>query len=145
MKFNWGWGIAILFSFFVVFMTSLVFRSFQQNCDLVHEDYYSEELKYQQQIDKQLKSAELKKRIEYEIHEKEFIIKFPEEYVKKHTSGEVLFFRPSDKNKDMKVALNLLQGEQHFPLKLFSKGLYKIKIDWESDGTKFYDEKSIII
>jgi hypothetical protein len=145
MKFNWGWGIAILFSFFVVFMTSLVFRSFQQNCDLVHEDYYSEELKYQQQIDKQIKTAQLKRNIEYKIHGEELIIKFPEDLIKKNISGEVLFFRPSDKNKDLKVALNLSQGEQHFPLKLFSKGLYKIKLDWEWDGTKFYDEKSIII
>jgi hypothetical protein len=145
MKFNWGWGIAILFSCFVVFMTSLVFRSFQQNCDLVHEDYYSEELKYQDQINKQIKTDELQKGLVFEISNEELIIKFPEEFANKSTSGEVFFFRPSDKNKDLKVPLKLNQGEQHFPIHIFSKGLYKIKIDWQSEGVKFYDEESIII
>jgi hypothetical protein len=145
MKFNWGFGIAILFSCFVVFITSLVFRSFQQNCDLVHEDYYSKELKYQEQIEKQIKTRELKEGLAYEISKKELIIKFPKEFEQKIISGEILFFRPSDKNKDLKIKLEPHNGEQHFPLKFFTKGLYKIKTDWQSDGIKFYDEKSIII
>jgi hypothetical protein len=145
MKLNWGWGIALLFSCFVVFMTSLVFRSFQQNCDLVHEDYYSEELKYQEHINKQIKTGERKKRVVYKMTKKELIIKFPEEQAQTTTSGEILFFRPSDKKKDLKVNIHLENGEQHFPLELFSKGFYKIKIDWQSADTKFYDEESIIL
>jgi hypothetical protein len=49
---NWGYKIAITFILFGALIIFMVVKSFQQNIDLVTDDYYQEELKYQQQIDK---------------------------------------------------------------------------------------------
>jgi hypothetical protein len=145
MKLNWGSGIAIGFTCFVIFMGTLVIKSFNQNFDLVHEDYYGEELKYQERIDRGMESSSLKGTISYEISNGEIILKFPEGMKEKQISGEVLFFRPSDKRKDVKVNLNPANGEQRFPLAQFSKGLYKVQINWESEGKKYYNEETLTL
>ena len=145
MKLNWGYGIAIGFTCFVVFMGTLVIKSFKQNVDLVHDDYYGEELKYQDHINRGIKSSALQEKFIYYISKDEIVIKFPKEMEQERVDGEILFFRPSDKNKDVKAPLHLVRGEQHFPIEQFSKGLYKIQINWEASGAKYFNEETIII
>ena len=145
MKLNWGSGIIIFFSCFVIFMSSLVIKCFKQNFDLVHEDYYGEELKYQDRINRGTESSSLKGKFIYDISKDEIVIKFPKEMEKENVHGEILFFRPSDKMKDVKANLNLIRGEQHFSISQFSRGLYKIQINWEASGTKYFNEEIIII
>ena len=48
---NWGVGIAIVYILFVVGMLTLVFKSRSQKIDLVTENYYQQELAYQEEID----------------------------------------------------------------------------------------------
>ena len=50
-QWNWGKGIVLVYACFVVGMLYLVFQSKQQKIDLVVDDYYQQELKFQQQID----------------------------------------------------------------------------------------------
>jgi hypothetical protein len=145
MKLNWGSGIAIGFSCFVIFMSALVIESFRQNFDLVHEDYYGEELKYQDRINRGMQSSGLTGKVTYELSATEIVINFPEEIKKENISGEVLFFRPSDKKMDVKSYIHLNDGRQHFQLNQFSKGLYKMQINWEAAGTKYYNEETIIL
>ena len=145
MKLNWGSGIAIGFTCFVIFMGTLVIKSFKQDIDLVHEDYYGEELKYQDRIDRGMKSSALQERFIYCISKDEVVIRFPKEMEKERVDGEILFFRPSDKKKDIKAPLHLIHGEQHFPIGQFSKGLYKVQINWEMSGAKYFNEETIII
>jgi nitrogen fixation protein FixH len=143
MKLNWGLGIALGFLCFVLFMSTLVIQSFRQNFDLVHEDYYGEELKYQDRINRGMQSSGLTGKITYELSATEIVINFPGEIKKQNISGEVLFFRPSDKKMDVKARIHLNDGQQHFQRSLFSKGLYKIQINWEAAGTKYYNEEII--
>ncbi len=48
---NWGVGIAIVYILFVLGMLTLVFKSRSQKIDLVTENYYQQELAYQEEID----------------------------------------------------------------------------------------------
>ena len=52
MKLNWGHYIVIGFIGFVILILFMVFRSYQHNNDLVSEDYYAEEIAFQDVIDK---------------------------------------------------------------------------------------------
>ena len=52
MKFNWGVGIFTFYGLFVVFILALVFRSSQENYDLVTEDYYQQEIRFEEVINK---------------------------------------------------------------------------------------------
>ena len=54
MKFNWGTGIVLAFAAFIVFILYFVVLSTRDpasNHDLVTEDYYKKELKYQEDLD----------------------------------------------------------------------------------------------
>ena len=44
---NWGNRIILVFVCFIAFILSMVTRAFQQDFDLVAEDYYAQELNYQ--------------------------------------------------------------------------------------------------
>lgn len=51
LNWNWGKGIVMVYVLFVAGMLYLVFQSKQQKLDLVVDDYYQQELKFQGQID----------------------------------------------------------------------------------------------
>ncbi|MGB1317661.1 MAG: FixH family protein, partial [Flavobacteriales bacterium] len=55
---NWGWGISIFYGSFVVFMLGMVTLAFQQDFDLVADDYYEQEIAYQGRIDQMNNAAE---------------------------------------------------------------------------------------
>ena len=51
MKFTIGHAITIVFISFTVYILSFVYRSFTNEVDLVAEDYYAQEIAYQDRID----------------------------------------------------------------------------------------------
>ncbi len=51
MRMNWGVRITILYSSFVLFMSTMVYMCTRQHFDLVAPDYYAQELQYQKVID----------------------------------------------------------------------------------------------
>ena len=69
MKINWGTAIVLAFigfiSFIMYFVISMNFND-KYNHDLVTEDYYKEELGYQNDINKQSNAQRLAEDISYE-------------------------------------------------------------------------------
>ena len=49
---NWGKGIFIFYSLFVVAILSVVYFAFTQEVNLVSEDYYQQEIAYESQIER---------------------------------------------------------------------------------------------
>ena len=52
MKLSWANSIILSFVLFMAFIGYLVHGTFQQNIDLVAEDYYQQEVAFQNVIDK---------------------------------------------------------------------------------------------
>jgi hypothetical protein len=143
---NWGYKIAILCLSFVAFMTFLVVSAFRQNFDLVAEDYYGKELMFQEQIEKQRNQQQLKEKVSLKVEGNVLKIKFPSELSGKIVEGEIVCFRPSDATKDVHVKIGSIRnGEKLLPLNLFVKGMYRIQVDYNSEGKKYYFEDSIIL
>ncbi len=143
MKINWGTKIAIFYSSFVLFIIGMVIMAFNQNYDLVTEDYYAQEIAYQGRIDQQTKANNLKEKVQIAIDKQELIIKLPG-VEDKTFEGTINCFRPSDETKDFNVAI-IEESAQKIPLSKFIKGKYLLKITWSAHGESFYDEKTIII
>ncbi|MDF9795995.1 hypothetical protein OKW21_001258 [Catalinimonas alkaloidigena] len=142
---NWGYKIVFAFSVFVVFIVFLVVKSFQQNIDLVAEDYYKQEIQYQQQIDKINNSHALNERITFIQENQQLMVQFPEE-LNHQLEGEINLFRPSDARFDVntKIAVDS-KLRQWIPTSDLLKGYYKVKVDW-TDGVKdYYVEESLYI
>lgn len=144
MKLNWGNGIAFVYIAFVVLVGFMVYLTFGEKWDLVSEDYYEQEIKYQDKIDQ--KSAAIADEIkpQLSIDGKQLVVKIPTDEAMAQLSGTIHFFRPSDASKDFQMTLSGEQLEK-IALDRFSKGKYTAKIEWEINGKKYYNEQTLII
>lgn len=142
---NWGWKIVLAFSLFGVFIGYLVFRSFQVNIDLVSEDYYQQELGYQQQIDKIANDRALTVPLTIVQQAQQLIVRFPDDLAAE-VQGEIQLFRPSNASRDRTVTIALdSQRRQRIATDGLTKGHYKIKVDWTSGKFAYFTEESVFI
>ena len=143
LKLSWGVRIAIFFTAFVLFIIANVVFSFFHRADLVSDDYYKEELNYQETIHKSERSKRLKEDLFVWQRESILEIKFPESLKGKIINGFIRFYRPSNSSEDKNIKLSVNENNfQFIDTKLFSKGLWVLKIDWSAgDSTYYYEEK----
>ena len=144
IKINWGTGAFIFFGFFVVFMLGMVYLTTQQRNELVTEDYYEKELDFKEILKKKEKTNLLLERLKWDIKNDEFIVSFPKD-VDSKISGKIIFFKPSNKKDDKEIPFNINSHTHRINIKHFSKGMYKIKIDWEAKNIEYYNEFEIVI
>ncbi|MBL4592401.1 MAG: FixH family protein [Flavobacteriales bacterium] len=144
MKINWGTGAFIFFGGFVVFMLSLVYLSTQQRNELVTEDYYEKELDFKEILKKKERTNLLSEQLEWKIENNEFIVSFPKD-VGSNISGTIIFFKPSSQKDDKEIPFQINSNIYRINIKDYSKGMYKIKIDWKVNNTEYYDDDQIII
>ena len=143
---SWGYRVTFITIGFVCFMLFLVFSAFQQTFDLVTEDYYGKELKFQSQIEKQTNQQQVYDQISCSVSDNTLRIQFPKELSHHKITGDILFFRPSDAKMDILRSVSCTDsGVQELPLNLFSKGLYRIQMDYAAGGKKYYCEQNIMI
>lgn len=145
MKFNWGTGIVIVSLLFMSFIVTLVVKTYQHKVDLVSEDYYNQELHFQDRINKMNNAEAQTNKILWQINKTEIIFQFPRD-TDSNTTGYIEFFRPSDSKKDLIVAIQLdVDKKQYFSKDRLLQGLYKIKIDWTANNKGYYIEEDIYI
>ena len=145
MNFHWGHKAAIFYLSFVFFMLFLVAKAVNQNFDLVTNDYYSDDLAYQEKIDRanNSKALDIPLNIKYSGAEKNVLLSFPESVEK--IEGEIHFYKPDKSNLDIKMPINL---SNDFIQKIdFSdkiNGLWRVKITWNADGVAYFDENLFV-
>ncbi|MEP3837006.1 MAG: FixH family protein [Algibacter sp.] len=147
MKINWGTGIVIAFIAFISFIMYFVINmsvNSKYNHDLVSEDYYAEELQYQNDINK-LKSAKaLNENISYKKTNKGLVIQFPNGFDYKNIKGKLFLYRPSNKQLDFETAISLSNSNLLIPDNRLVDGRWNIKIDWQYNGKSYLFKESII-
>lgn len=147
-KINWAWAIAIIYTLFVIILVGFIIFSLFNRSDLVSIDYYAQELKYQQQIDRLNRSQKLIKPIKcgYNKVTKVVYLEYPNTIDTKKITGTIFFFRPSDAKQDKLVRLQLDNTDkQNIDVQSLSSGFWRIKIFWEWDGLEYYDEYVVVI
>jgi hypothetical protein len=114
-KITWPTGIIIAITAFVVFILSFVFRvTFMDEYDhhLVSEEYYKDELNYQQEIDKLSKAAMLKENVTLKKVASGLLINFPSEFDPSQISGTISFQRLSNNKLDFQIPIELKRNEE---------------------------------
>lgn len=139
MKLNWGHYIVLVFVCFVILIGFMVYRSFQNNHDLVAENYYEQEIKFQEIIDLKKKTSELEQDVVWKKIDNGILLDFPK--VEGKISGVIELMRPSDKMMDLNLQIELTEdGYQLIDAQMLTKGKYLIKIFWQIDQEKYYTE-----
>jgi hypothetical protein len=145
-KFSWGTGILITI---IIFMSITVLTGIylmNQDVQLVTDNYYEKDLKYQNQIDKLNRTAALEEKVEIKFDGLAVELVFPTSFDKSKLSGEIYFYRPSDRKKDFTIPLTLnSEARQIIPVTRIDKGFWRIKLSWSSDGIEYYNERAITV
>lgn len=140
MKFNWGTGIVLSFVAFIIFILYFVVLSFRDpasNHDLVTEDYYQKELKYQEDLDAadNLKSAGGGMQV---LQVAEGVqIQFPEYMEPNQIQGTVSLYRPSNKQLDFKTPIQLSERQLLIPKSRLLDGRWDIRVFWTYEGKPY--------
>jgi len=144
---NWGWSIFLSFVVFAIFIITLVVRTMQEDVNLVAEDYYQQEMKYQDQIDRIENSADLDP-VDMEVNyaDQLVIFSFPSSLSNNSVEGELHFFRPSDSSLDYRINLDLNTDlTQRVSMINLSKGMWRVKISWKDGTREYYQEKVLVL
>ncbi len=145
-KIHWGYFIAVLYAGFVVIILTLVFKSSNQKFDLVTENYYEDEIKYQGIIDQKKSGQEFENQIQVLTDTNIISIDLPFLKNEHEVIGSIQFYRPSDEKKDCIEKLQIdSNGIHKTDVKKLAKGLYNIEISWTNNNKKYLVEKRITI
>jgi hypothetical protein len=146
MKLNWGWGIAIFYTLFVLVFIGLLFFSFTQDNSLVVDDYYELDLNVQDRIDKQNNYKNFGSEVShnYAANTASVALAFPADM--HEIEGKVLFYRPSSAKQDFEVALKLdTTNQQSISVRHLIPGQWQMHVEWMADGLPYYFSEQIVM
>lgn len=139
---NWGKGIIIGMVLFMGFIITLVTIMMRQKIDLVQEDYYQQELLYNQQYDAESNYLSAQNPIEVGTHADTLLLHFPADF--QTGKATILLQRPNNKNQDLSFAIDA--GEQvKIPLKHSEKGQFKCIISGVYRGKEYQMSQQIAL
>ena len=145
-KLNWGHGLMIALGCFILFILFLilVFPIGKQNADMISDNYYEEELKYQDVIDAKENAAQLKEIPAYKATANGMEITFPESIKADDNKVEFILFRTEDSNLDIKKELNLENHKFVIPNKVVFPGSYTLKLKWTENKKPYQVDYDIL-
>lgn len=144
---NWGKGLALAITVFVIATLSVVSYIISLDFYLVTNEHYEDAVQYQETIDEKKRSSELENPVLVIFDERLESLKivFPNELIGK-VQGDVNFYRPNDPKLDIKFPLSVnTTGTQIIPTSSLEKGKWRMTINWSADSTKYFEEKTIVI
>ncbi len=145
MKINWGTAIVIAFVLFAGMLTYYMIRGAQNPSDLVAEDYYEQEIKYQDRIDNRENANQLGALV-INRNANTLQIVFPKGLNKDAASGIIYFYKPNKANFDFEVPLQIdTNFTQEVDVTTVIKGQWVLKIEVQADGKTYYWEKPISV
>ena len=143
---SWGWKIALLYGSFVLFILFMVMLCLQQDFELVTDNYYQAENVYPEQVRKKANNKLLSQpvQMEYKGTEKQIVFQFPKDM--SGITGKLNFYRPSNASSDFSLPIKTGSNlQQTVNSNNMLSGLWRVQIDWEADGTKFFEEKVLVV
>lgn len=144
MKFNWGKAIILAFVLFISFIVYIVYGSMTTKVDLVTKDYYSKELRYQEDIDKQ-NNAKALSALKYTIKSGSFIVELPKELSKSTATGTLHFYRPSDAENDKLFKVNTNNGFIEVPSSFLYTGKWIFFLDISNQGIEYQFKETLFL
>ncbi len=143
IQFHWGTGIALVFALFVFSLVFAVIKSTTIDHSLVRDDYYKEDVHYQEKKDKMARTRQLGEAvgIQYLKDQGLLMLYFPRSM---EPEGEVQLYRASDASLDRRFPLEVdSSGIQLVPVRSLQAGSWTVKVDWKAHGQAYYMEKNI--
>ena len=146
MTFNWGHKLTLGFIAFAGMIIYMVVQSMNTRYELVSNEYYKDELQYQQVIDGTSRANQLSSKASVTQQNDELVIQLPPEMQQKTITGSLWFYNATDSKKDKKMALQVNDhAAQAIDSRQFLPGNYTANISWASNNETYYSEVPVTI
>ena len=146
-NFSWGHGVVIALAAFMIFILSMMFLfpNGQKNSEMVTDNYYEEELKYQDVIDAKKRADQLEEKPQYSQNANGITISFPKDYNNSNTTVKFVLNRTDDQNLDVKKSVQLNQAHSFIiPAQVLKPGNYTLRLMWTKDKTDYRMDFDVI-
>lgn len=145
-KFNWGTGILITITVFMIITISTVVFLMNQDVDLVATDYYNKGIQHQEQIDRLNRTNSMDETVQINPENGFVRLVFPKSFAQKNFSGTIQFYRPSNSKKDFSLPISIdTTAQQIVSTQSLEKGYWTVKLNWIQDSVEYYKESSFVI
>lgn len=145
MKLTIGHYITIAMIGFMSFILYLVYTASTTNVDLTSEDYYIQEIEYENRIDAIDNSIGLENEIEL-IQDGDFTqIHFSDKIDLKNAIGQIHFYKANNSKADQKFEFSPEKPIKAVKSANFEKGNYSIRVSWKVKDVSYFVEKSYTI
>ena len=116
--------------------------------DLVSANYYEQEIKFQGQLDRLKRTAQLSDRagVTYDEATRRLLITLPASHAGGATAGRIHCYRPSAVELDRELKLELdVHGAQSVDAAAWLPGLWKIRIQWTAQNREYFMDQSVVV
>ncbi|MBS1595068.1 MAG: FixH family protein [Bacteroidetes bacterium] len=145
-KFNWGWRIGLLYGGFVAMIIFMVMRASSEKVELVTKDYYEEELKYQDRINRAHMADSLHLRPEWTVGSGQVSVRIPSMGHAEQVSGTIKFYCPSDAAKDFNYPFTAkADSDLVISHSSMAHTLYRVNVEWSEDSHQLLAESVLKI
>ncbi|HRD52998.1 MAG TPA: FixH family protein [Flavobacteriales bacterium] len=142
---NWGKGLAISLIAFAAMMAAFGIASARRTETLVTENYYAEELRYQERIDAKNRTKALSAPVSILIADDRVRLQFPAEMMGKAITGRLKLLRPNDARADRDVDI-AAEGDGAFVTEALDlwPGRYDASLEWQVDGITYHTAEKLV-
>ncbi|MFM7100446.1 MAG: FixH family protein [Verrucomicrobiota bacterium] len=144
----WPWALAGSLALFMAAALGFIVFAVGQHADLVRPDYYDQEIRYQEQIDRRERTRRLGSgpRLEERLGEGRVLFHLPASQRGAWVTGHLKFYRPSDARLDRQVELHPEAGGwQSIPVDGLAAGLWRVLVTWRVEGREYSFDWTLVI
>jgi hypothetical protein len=144
----WPVGIIVACALFVAGTAGLIVMACAQKNDLVRPDYYEQELRFQNQIDRTERTRRVagQASVAYDTARQCITVSLPPEHAGQPVWGSVELYRPSAAKMDRAVKLEPdAQGVQRLDATGLAPGLWRVRVSWTVEKEDYYLEQKVIV
>jgi hypothetical protein len=144
----WPWAIVAFFTVAVCGVVAFVIFCNRHGTDLVARDYYEQELRHQQQMDRARRAAALATplQVAYDAPARAITLRLPEAQRTAAVTGSIQLYRPSAAQQDRVVPLRVdAGGGQTIDASALSDGLWHVRVTWSLNGEEFFHDQKLVI
>lgn len=146
-KSYWPIGIAATLLSFIVFLISTLIFAIGVPVNLVDQQYYHQAVDYQQHLDKMQRTADAPFRIRIvQAGNGAVTLSFDGPADQQQPQGNIMLFRPSDANLDVRLPLQLsASGKQLLNTDRLKNGLWQVKVEYSWNKQAYFVQAPISV
>jgi len=144
----WPYGILLAFVLFIGGTATLVVIACTHKTDLITEDYYADELRFQARLDQLNRTAALGAEVEvaFDAVQQNIRLALPPALVSSETRGSIHLYRPSATDRDVVLRLELdAHGAQLIDAATLLPGLWKVRVQWSRQDEDYFADRSVVV